>query len=36
MFSGCKNLIYIDLSHFNSLNANDMIYMFYYYENLKI
>ena len=35
MFSGCKNLIYIDLSHFNSVNINNMSYMFYYCENLK-
>ena len=23
MFSGCKNLVYIDLSHFNSANTNE-------------
>lgn len=35
MFSSCKNIIYIDLSHFNTEKVTNMSYMFYYCENLK-
>jgi len=35
MFNNCQNLIYIDLSHFDSSNVTNMSDMFYYCENLK-
>lgn len=35
MFNNCQNLIYIDLSHFDSSNVTNMSDMFYYCENLQ-
>jgi len=35
MFNNCQNLIYIDLSHFDSSNVTNMSDMFYYCQNLK-
>ena len=35
MFCNLENLFYVDLSHLDTKNVNDMSFMFYYCENLK-